>query len=240
MVSVDRTVSVASELDRLPVEQFAALAALPSFRHGFVGLVPGVDVRSDKTEALRRLDKVHRQARRSLGMGEGEMPLLTAEQVHGAEIAVIDSPVTADHRYAGCDGLITNQPEIALGIYVADCGAVYLLDPVRRVIALVHSGKKGTELGIAPRAIELMQTRFGSDPKDLVVQVSPCIRPPRYEIDFATEIARQCRELGVLQVHDCGTCTASEPERYYSYRREKGRTGRMLALLAMNSRSTKS
>ena len=227
---------MASELDRLPLEQFPALSTLGAYRHGFVGLVPGVDVRSDKAEALRRLDQVHRQARRSLGIGE--MPLLTAEQVHGADIAVIDSPVRSNHRYGGCDGLITNQPDVALGIYVADCGAVYVVDPLRGVIALVHSGRKGTELGITPHAVELMRKRFGSDPKDLVVQLSPCIRPPNYEIDFAADIVRQCRDVGVVQIHDCGTCTASQPERYYSYRRDKGRTGRMLALLAITSRST--
>jgi hypothetical protein len=65
------------------------------------------------------------------------------------------------------------------------------------------------------------------------VQLSPCIRPPHYEIDFAAKILRQCREVGVKEVHDCGVCTACDLQNYYSYRAEKGRTGRMLALLAM-------
>lgn len=65
------------------------------------------------------------------------------------------------------------------------------------------------------------------------MQVAPCIRPPHYEIDFAADILRQAREAGVQDVHDCGTCTASDPDTYYSYRREKGRTGRLLALLAL-------
>ena len=222
---------VGGERGELPIEQFKALSALTAYRHGFIGRVSGIDVSSDKAEALRRLDEVHRRARQSLGLGE--TPLLTAEQVHGSDVAVIDLPVASDHRYSGCDGFISNQPNIALGIYVADCGAVYIVDPVRRAIALVHSGKKGTELGITSKAINLMQERFGSEPNDLVVQLSPCIRPPQYEIDFAAEIVRQCRDLGVTQIHDCGTCTASQPERYYSYRREKGKTGRMLALLAI-------
>jgi copper oxidase (laccase) domain-containing protein len=73
-----------------------------------------------------------------------------------------------------------------------------------------------------------------------VVQLSPCIRPPHYEIDFAAEIVRQCRELGVTAVHDCGVCTACDLARYYSYRAEKGRTGRMLAFLALNYSSLSS
>jgi purine-nucleoside/S-methyl-5'-thioadenosine phosphorylase / adenosine deaminase len=75
---------------------------------------------------------------------------------------------------------------------------------------------------------------FGSEPAQLIVQLSPCIRPPHYEIDFAAEIIRQCRALGVKEIHDSGVCTANEVGRYYSYRAEKGKTGRMLALLALN------
>jgi len=87
---------------------------------------------------------------------------------------------------------------------------------------------------VVPNAIETMKTRFGSRAADLIVQLSPCIRPPHYEIDFAAEIIRQCRALGATSVNDCGTCTACDLARYYSYRAEKGRTGRMLAFLALN------
>jgi copper oxidase (laccase) domain-containing protein len=98
---------------------------------------------------------------------------------------------------------------------------------------LAHSGKKGTELGIAPKTIKQMNETFGSDPANMIVQLSPCIRPPHYETDFAAEIIRQCRSCGVKQIHDSGVCTACDLDRYYSYRAEKGKTGRMLALLGL-------
>jgi len=79
----------------------------------------------------------------------------------------------------------------------------------------------------------MMGEHFGSGPGDLIVQLSPCIRPPHYEVDFAREIVRQVRACGVQQVHDSGLCTACDLSRYYSYRAEKARTGRMLALLAL-------
>jgi polyphenol oxidase len=157
---------------------------------------------------------------------------MTAQQVHGARIGVVDQATTADKCFDGCDGLITNQRGICLGIYVADCCAVFIIDPVRKAIGLVHSGKKGTELGIVSSAIKSMAEYFGSTASDLVVQLSPCIRPPHYETDFAGAIVRQCREQGVTAVNDCGVCTACDLNRYYSYRAEKGRTGRMLAFLA--------
>ena len=216
---------------RSPVDFFPALTEIKIIRHAFVERVPGIDVSHDKAEALKHLDVAHRAARRELGIDD--RPLLTAQQIHGNKIAVIDSPLTEDKEFAGCDGLITNQKRIALGIHVADCCAVYIVDPKTPAIGLVHSGKKGTEQAIAANAIQQMREKFGSNPANLIVQLSPCIRPPHYEIDFAAKIVEQCRAAGVEKLYDSGACTACDPARYYSYRAEKGKTGRMLALLAL-------
>lgn len=212
---------------KLPVETFEALERLPGIRHAFLCRVPGLDVRTDREEARARLAEHHAEARRELGFPVE--PFATARQVHGNRVAVLREPVTQEA--ADTDGLVTNVPGLCLGVYVADCCAVYLADPVKRAIGLLHSGKKGTELEIARCAVETMAHEFGSDPGDLVAQLSPCIRPPDYEVDFASEIARQLRGCGVGRVADCGANTATDLERYYSYRIEKGRTGRLLALL---------
>ena len=204
-------------------------------RHAFVRRVPGIDVSYDKAEVIARLDVVHRQVRDSLGLGKAAF--LTAEQVHGKKVAVVDSPTSIDRCFDACDGFVTNQRDVCLGVYVADCCAVFLFDPLRRAIGLVHSGKKGTEQRIVSEAIALMEEHFDSKAHDLIVQLSPCIRPPHYEIDFAAEIVRQCQDAGVENVHDCNICTACDLEHYYSYRAEKGRTGRMLAVLALDDRT---
>ena len=216
---------------RAPVEFFPALTAISVCRHAFIERVRGIDVSHDKTEALKRLDVVHREARHEIGMAD--WPLLTAQQIHGDKIATVDQPVARDKEFAGCDGLITNQKRIALGIHVADCCAIYIVDPKMPAIGLVHSGKKGTERAIVPKAIQQMREHFGSDPAELIVQLSPCIRPPHYEIDFAAKIIEQCRAAGAKNIHDPGACTACDTDRYYSYRAEKGKTGRMLALLGL-------
>src|SRR5437870_10614609 len=218
----------------LPFEQFPALSALGICRHVFTQRIPGIDVSHDKAEVLNRLDTAHREIRNAIGVGD--WPLFTAEQIHGNKIAVVDNcsrgPVSRE--FAGCDGLITNQRGIALGVYVADCCAVYIVDPKTPAIGLVHSGRKGTELGVVTNAITEMISRFGSDPANLIVQLSPCIRPPHYEVDFAAEIVRQCRALGVKEIHDSHVCSACDLDRSYSCRAEKGTTGRMLALLGLN------
>ena len=87
--------------------------------------------------------------------------------------------------------------------------------------------------GIVPVAVERFCEVTGARASEVILQISPCIRPPNYETDFASEIADQAKRLGVGQIFDCGICTASHPSRYYSYRRERGQTGRMLALLAL-------
>ncbi|HEY4273141.1 MAG TPA: polyphenol oxidase family protein [Candidatus Udaeobacter sp.] len=224
-------------MTRLPFEQFPALSAIEICHHAFAQRIPGIDVSNDKAEVLKRLDADHGEIRSAIGIGD--LPLFTAEQVHGNKIAVIDScsrgPV--GREFPDCDGIITNQRHAALGIYVADCCAVYIVDPKTPAIGLVHSGRKGTELGVVTNAIRQMINRFRSDPANMIVQLSPCIRPPHYEIDFAAEIIRQCRTLGVKEIHDSGICTACDLHRYYSYRAEKGKTGRLLAMLGLHPRN---
>jgi len=216
----------------LPVEKFAALAELPNCCHVFTQRIPGIDVSHNKAEALARLEKAHQGIRNATGFGD--WPLLTAEQIHRNKIALVDAPVESDKEFSGCDGIITNQRGVALGVHVADCCAVYIVDPKTPAIGLVHSGRKGTELGVVSNAMRQMIERFGSNTAELIVQLSPCIHPPHYEVDFAAEIVRQCRALGVKEIHDPGVCTACDLDRYYSYRAEKGKTGRMLALLGLN------
>lgn len=216
---------------RQSIEHFPALDATGICRSVFITRIPGVDVASDKAEALRRLERVHREIRGDLSLGN--WPCLTVEQVHGNQIVIIDVAPNTEKEFRGADALIANQHGILLGIHVADCCAVYIVDPRTPAIGLVHSGKKGTELGIARRAIEEMVRHFGSEPRDLIVQLSPCIRPPHYEVDFAAEIVRQCQAAGAVKISDSGACTACDLARYYSYRAEKGRTGRMLALLGL-------
>jgi hypothetical protein len=216
---------------QVSVEQYPAISATGVVRHAFIARVPAIDVSHDKAEALKRLEAAHREVRRSIDVAD--WPLLTVEQIHGDEIAIVDRPIESDKHFAACDGLITNRRGTLLGIHVADCCAVYIVDPKAPAIGLVHSGKKGTELGIAAKAIEQMTEKFGSAPANMIVQLSPCIRPPHYEIDFAAGIIGQCRSCGVNEVYDTGVCTACDLGRYYSYRAEKGKTGRMLALLGL-------
>lgn len=214
---------------RIPSQSFPALAAVPGVLHAFLLRVPGLDVQTDRENAMSRLAAVQRAELDRLGFAG--MPLARAEQVHSNRAAVVDG--SPEIPAAGADALVATRPNIALGIHVADCAAVFFVDRHRRGIALAHSGRKGTELDIATRTLETLLQSTGAGPADIIAQISPCIRPPHYEVDFAAEIRAQLAKAGVREVHDCMDSTFPDPAKYYSYRRESGRTGRLLAALAL-------
>ena len=213
--------------DAVPVQLFPALSETGVVEHGFILRIPGLDVQTDRESALQRLEHYHHEELAKIG----RRSLKLAKQIHGNGVATIDAGSAA--KTEEVDGLITADPKVVLGIYVADCCAIFLVDPIRRVIGLVHSGKKGTEQNIIGVAVRKLRIDFQSEPKDLVAVLSPCIRPPYYEVDFAQSIKAQLRAESVNEIHDNGENTGSDPTRFYSYRMEKGRTGRMLAYLAL-------
>lgn len=220
-------------------EYLSAFDELPGIRAGWCGRIAGVDVACDRDEAMRRLRPAHESWIRAWA-GEG-VAWWRAEQVHGNRVAVVpgaETMVAGDGLpcVPGVDGLLTADSGVVLCVYVADCGPIWLADPVRRVVGLLHSGKKGTELDILGNAIGIMKKSFGSDPGDLVAVLGPCIRPPDYEVDFAAAIAEQASRHGVGIFSDCGLNTAQDSGAYYSYRAELGKTGRMLATIQLETK----
>ncbi len=208
------------------------LNQIPGVTARFFGRVPGIDVALERQEAMALLAPHHQQLLRREGLGGS--PFLTAEQVHGKEIAFLGKgDACTTWPLLGIDGLATMQRGITLGIYVADCAPVWIVAQDGSAGALLHSGKKGTELGITTEGIDLICKQSHLSPDKLMVVIGPCIRPPCYEVDFAADIRTQALSSGVLEVHDDLICTACHPDLYYSYRRERGLTGRMLATLTL-------
>jgi len=80
------------------------------------------------------------------------------------------------------DGLVTDLPDVLLTIFGADCPPVYLADPVRKAVGLVHAGWKGTIGRIPAKAIERMTEQFGSDPRNLYAAIGPGICVDCYEM----------------------------------------------------------
>lgn len=204
---------------QMEIELFPALE-LAGLRHGFSPRRDGplesldADINAAFTAAgFPMVDAVH------------------AEQPHGNRAQAVYTPLGI--RVPDVDALATSVPRLPLVVRVADCGPVYFYDPVQKAIALAHSGRRGTEGNIVQATIDCLKETYGTEAENLTVQLGPCIRPPHYEVDFAAEIGRQAKAAGVRHFHDCGKCTASNLKRYYSYRAEKGKTGRMWAVMML-------
>ena len=212
----------------------APVQAIPGVRAAWIERVPGLVITGGRDEAMRQLRAGHESAVRAFAGPDASW--WRAEQVHGGVVAVVpDCPqiIAPDGLpvVPGVDGLVTREAGVVLGVYVADCGVLWLADRRTGAIGLLHSGKKGTEADILGAALARMAEHFASRPEDVTAVLGPCIRPPDYEVDFATEIRQQAGRAGIGNFIDCGLNTASDPSRFYSYRKELGTTGRMLALI---------
>jgi polyphenol oxidase len=210
------------------------LHAIPGVRAGWVERVAGLEITGDRDEAMRQLRPFHEQAIRGFA-GPGAR-CWRAEQVHGAAVAAVPGSPQVEAPdglpvVPAVDGLVTREPTVVLVIHVADCGALWLADRKTGAVGLLHSGKKGTEANILQQALGQMSASFGTRPEDVTAVLSPCIRPPDYEVDIPAILRRQAAAARLGNFIDCGLNTASDPSRFYSYRKELGKTGRMMAMI---------
>jgi len=128
--------------------------------------------------------------------------LVTVRQVHGNDVLVIDEPNEDTSHFLGIesDAIITNQPGLMIGVCVADCAPILLLDPEKRVIAAVHAGWQGTASRLVSKAVAGMKHQFGCNPALLQAAIGPCISPCCYEVDAPV---KQAFDLNGLSWDDC-------------------------------------
>ena len=115
--------------------------------------------------------------------------LVAGEQVHGEQIKVVtaaDKGKGAKQEataIAGTDALITDQLDILLSSYYADCTPLFFLDLEQEVVGLAHAGWKGTVSKIAQKTVVKLEATYGSRPADLLVGVGPAIGSCCYQVD---------------------------------------------------------
>lgn len=123
------------------------------------------------------------------GLGTDISRIVSARQVHGTNIVVVKSAdiglgaFSYDTAIPDTDGIVTNEPGLLLATFYADCVPIFILDPVKRVIASVHAGWKGTAARIGEKAIKSMSINFGTEPSDCLVGIGPSIGSCCYEVD---------------------------------------------------------
>jgi YfiH family protein len=112
-----------------------------------------------------------------------EAQLATVHQVHSAEVVVTDEPWPQDAR-PRADAMVTDTPNLLLGILTADCAPVLFADHEAVVVGAAHAGWRGALAGVTDATIEAME-RLGARREHIHAAVGPCIALPSYEVDGA-------------------------------------------------------
>lgn len=168
--------------------------------HGFLGRVGGRGRLSNRPFRLSNDDDNDPQAVKrnwcelKLALNLRDINIITAKQIHSDSILTVSSATT---KLAGVgDGLMTDVPNLCVGVMAADCVPLLFVEPGRKIAAAIHAGWRGTAAGIAPRAVTLMQETYRIDPAVLHVAMGPSIGPCCYEVgpEVAAQIAAHWRE----------------------------------------------
>lgn len=157
------------------------------------------------------------------------------EQVHGCGVAVVRDDTGDGLEIRGVDALVTAAPGVCLIAWSADCPVIYIADTRRRVIGLVHSGRKGCGARVATACLHEMQRSYHTVPRDCVALVSPSIGPCCYPVDLWRSVEDELAAAGIGALENRRVCSSCGGGDFYSYRRDRGQCGRMLAALQLRA-----
>lgn len=189
------------------------------------------------------------------GLGIQLEQLVISKQVHGTNVLVAHAPGI----HEGYDASITNVPGVFLVVSVADCTPVLIHDEKNNAVAAIHAGWRGTAGGIVTNALQLMEKHYGTRGKDCKAFIGACISYEHFEVgeevathfsdkhkrfdkeknkfyvDLKKTNAQLLMDFGVqtqnIEVPDL--CTVAHNDKFFSHRKEKGITGRMMVVIGM-------
>lgn len=138
-------------------------------------------------------------------MGLSRNDCVCSRQTHTTNVLAVDRRhagmgLTKDRDFDNIDGLITNEKNLCLVTYFADCVPVYFIDPVNHCIGASHSGWRGTVANITHETVSLMRKTYGTIPKNLYTFIGPSICQECYEVD--ENVAEQFRNAYGLNESD--------------------------------------
>lgn len=177
---------------------------------------------------------------------------ISAQQVHGTQVCWYQGH-TGWFIVDETDGHATGEPGVLLTVSVADCIPVYIVDPVRRAVALLHAGWRGTAGRILHQGVAVLERLAGVSVENLVIHIGAGICGRCYEVgsevfaacarsspangsgplDLRALLRDQACGLGVQTVSTSPHCSAHDRNLFFSHRRSQGREGRMAAYLGL-------
>jgi hypothetical protein len=193
-----------------------------------------------------------------------ENRIFFTHQVHMDNIVIVDDKAVENNDssrgHYGIDGFITNRKgkdKVVLTVITADCQSITLLDPRQGVTGILHSGWRGTRLRILHRALCFMKDMFDCKAEDILISLGPSINQENYQVSpefkkyfsrnllinedrYLFDISGENRSIAIdfgipeNNIHDNNLCTYDNKELFFSHRRDKGITGRMLSFISMD------
>lgn len=236
-------------------QTFSTIIAIESTRHGGVSIAPhatlnlGLHTQDDSRSIIENRKRFFNTLNIDLSS------VAYSRQIHSDQILTVEDPGS----YEGYDALITSKTKIYLSVTIADCTPVLIFDPQQKAVAAIHAGWRGTVVEIVRKTVMEMQTQFGTKPQNCFAYIGTCIDECSFEVDadvadhFATTYKKwdagrgkfyidlkqanrqQLIDIGVpkSQIEISSFSTVLNNEDYFSYRKEGGQTGRMLAVIGL-------
>ncbi|KPU44026.1 laccase domain protein YfiH [Oxobacter pfennigii] len=194
--------------------------------------------------------------------------LVLTDQVHGSNCRVVTAKdcgkgIIKESDIKAIDALTTNEKEVGLCIFTADCVPVFLYDNKNEAIAVIHAGWRGVVSKIINNTIELMNKTYGTSGEDIIAAIGPSIGPccfevngdvkdkfvnlfgkdeeiiikykERYKLNLWNAINKQLLLKGIQskKIINSNLCTSCNHNEFYSYRRDGSQTGRMVSMLKL-------
>lgn len=188
--------------------------------------------------------------------------LICAKQVHGKNIEYVTDldkgrgALDYNSSFVDTDGFFTDRKNVSIAVLTADCLSIFIYDPKRPAVAILHAGWRGTEQNICAEGIRLMQQKFGSQPHRMLVGFGPSIRSCCFEVekgfqsnfpfglidrdghtfmDVALVNKQQLINTGVREenIFDPKICTSTDILNYFSFRKEAENAGRLMSVIML-------
>lgn len=177
------------------------VVAFSTTRHGGVskGNYASLNINGYCGDAKEDVAKNRRLLCMSLNLSD-ESHLVIPHQTHGTTVLTVDKTFMAldeeqrQQRLEGIDAVITNVPQICIGVSTADCIPIIIYDDVHHAAAAIHAGWRGTVARIVKKAVAALQAAYGSQPTELQAWIGPGISLKNFEV--GQEVYDQFAEAG--------------------------------------------
>ncbi|MCI5605756.1 MAG: peptidoglycan editing factor PgeF [Clostridia bacterium] len=241
-------------------------------KHGFSTREGGVskdcyssmNLRFNCEDSRENVLENYRLISEALGMDVNRLVLskqVHEDVIHTADESDCGNGITRENSFTSVDALITDKKNVPIVTLFADCVPLFFLDKKQGVIALAHSGWKGTVKRIGQKTVEKMKRDYGSNPADILTAIGPSIQEDHFEVgdevaeifinEFGSDTAvkygkkyhvnmqkaiiKQFEEAGIPRenIDNSGICTYCNSDLLFSHRRTNGRRGNLGAFMQL-------